>query len=64
MKVEFLKDTPNGDHKKGDVKNINDWRANYWNRTGVTREYKEKKQKKATPKKENKNAAPKDSETK
>ena len=67
MKIKFLKDSPDGNYKKGKEANINDWRANYWIRTGVAEEAPEKKSEaktttkaKTAPKKaETKNAAPK-----
>lgn len=61
MKIKFLKD--HLQHKKGDTANVNDWRANYWIKTGVAEKAAEKKQKKAPAKKEDKNGKPK-SETK
>lgn len=35
MKIKFLKD--HLDNKKDDVRNVNDWRANYWIKTGVAK---------------------------
>lgn len=57
MKVKFLKD--HLENKKGDIKTVNDWRANYWVKTGVAYEVVEKKELKQPKKKETKNAAPK-----
>ena len=61
MKIKFKKDI--SDYKKGDVNDVNDWRANYWIKTGVAEEATKKKEKKAPAKSEDKNGKP-TSETK
>tara|TARA_B100001146_G_scaffold187986_1_gene171999 strand:- start:1541 stop:1741 length:201 start_codon:yes stop_codon:yes gene_type:complete len=58
MKIKFLKDSPGGTYKKGETYNINDWRANYFVKTGQAEKAPEKKERKAPAKKEDKNAAP------
>lgn len=59
MKIKFLKDSPGGTYKKGETHNINDWRANYFIKTGQAEKATEKKERKASKKKEDKNGKPK-----